>query len=132
MKQNPFSPGVVTPRFAMSTPVTRERVSARARELTVLAGRPDQGVQQADYEQAKREVTGEADLDRQNELLDADPVSACWMPATGSEGRPLPESPSEDEDGEGRSETEQLVEVGAEEAERDRMLQAARLTREIK
>jgi hypothetical protein len=34
--------------------------------------------------------------------------------------------PSEDEDDEGRSETEQLVDEGAEEAGRDRMVQAAR------
>jgi uncharacterized protein YabE (DUF348 family) len=39
--------------------------------------------------------------------------------------RQVPESPSEDEDDEGRSETEQLVDEGAEEAARDRMFQAA-------
>jgi hypothetical protein len=43
-----------------------------------------------------------------------------------STGDQVPESPSEDEDDEGRSETEQLVDEGAEEAERDRMFQAAR------
>ena len=48
------------------------------------------------------------------------------MPA--STGRQVPDSPSEDEDDEGRSETEQLVDEGAEEAERDRMFQAAHET----
>jgi hypothetical protein len=44
----------------------------------------------------------------------------------------VPESPSEDEDDEGRSETEQLVDGGAEEAERDRMFQAARAAAKTK
>jgi hypothetical protein len=49
--------------------VTRERVHARARELALLAGRPPPHVAQVDYEQAKRDVTGESDLDRQEALL---------------------------------------------------------------
>ncbi|MEO6569204.1 MAG: hypothetical protein ABIO94_10620 [Opitutaceae bacterium] len=71
-------------------------------------------------------MTGESDIDRQDALLDALPESKRWDPVPGSEGRQVPESPSEDEDDEGRSETEQLVDEGALEAERDRMLRAAR------
>jgi len=44
----------------------------------------------------------------------------------GSEGHETPGAESEDMDDEGRSETEQLVDQGSEEAEHDRMLQAAR------
>jgi hypothetical protein len=83
-------------------------------------------VSQADYEQAKRELTGESDLDRQDAMLDSIPEAERWDPVPGSTGRQVPESPSEDEDDEGRSESEQLVEEGVEEAERDQMLQAAR------
>ena len=42
----------------------------------------------------------------------------------GSVGHQAPESPSEDEDSEGRSETEQLVDDGEIAAERDRARQA--------
>ena len=107
-------------------------VHERARELSIMAGRESHQVTQADYEQAKRELTGESDIDRQDALLDALPESKRWDPVPGSEGRQVPETPSEDEDDEGRSETEQLVDEGAEEAERDRMLQAARAARKSK
>ena len=50
--------------------VTRERVYQRTREVAALAGRTPLLIRQADYEQAKREVTGEADNDRQLALLD--------------------------------------------------------------
>ena len=113
-------------------PVTRAMVQARARELALLAGRAAADVAQADYEQAKGELTGESDVDRQNAVLDALPETKRWDPVPGSAGRQAPESPSEDEDDEGRSETEQLVDEGAEEADRDRMLQAARIAEKNK
>jgi hypothetical protein len=49
----------------------------------------------------------------------------------GSTGSKAPESISEDEDSEGRSETEQLVEQGVEEAGHDQMFQAARAAENI-
>jgi hypothetical protein len=51
-------------------PPTRAQVDARAHELAVLAGRVPPYVTQSDYQQAKRELTGETDLDRQNAMLD--------------------------------------------------------------
>src|ERR1019366_1007793 len=74
-------------------------------------------VRQSDYEQAKRELTGEPDIDRQDAILDALPETKRWDPVPGTTGVQTLESPSEDEDDEGRSETEQLVDEGAEEAE---------------
>jgi len=57
-------------------PVTREMAQARARELALIAGRPAPLVLQSDYEQAKRELTGEWDFERQNAVFDAaDPGS---------------------------------------------------------
>jgi hypothetical protein len=52
-------------------PVTREHVNVRAHELAVIAGRAPPHVTQADYEQAKREVTGESDLERQEAMLNS-------------------------------------------------------------
>ena len=54
-----------------SIPVTRKAVNERAHELAWQAGRRDPKVTQIDYERAKREITGETDLDRQNAALDA-------------------------------------------------------------
>lgn len=51
-------------------PVTRGRVHARTCELALLAGRIPPHVDQVDYEQAKRDVTGETDTERQEAALD--------------------------------------------------------------
>jgi len=126
MGKNPLSKGVLTENAVGIGPVTREMVHARTRELALIAGRVPPHVSQADYERAKRELTGEADMDRQEAMLESIPETKRWDPMPGSTGRQVPESPSEDEDDEGRSESEQLVDEGAEEAGRDRMFQAAR------
>ena len=49
----------------------RAHVSLRAHELARQAGRESFNVVQEDYEQAKRELTGESENDRQNAVLDA-------------------------------------------------------------
>jgi hypothetical protein len=126
MGKNPLSKGILTENSVGIGTVTRAMVHERARELALIAGRVPPHVSQAEYEQAKRELTGESDIDRQEALLESMPESKRWDPVPGSAGRQVPEAPSEDEDDEGRSETEQLVDEGAEEADRDRMLQAAR------
>jgi len=125
MGKNPLSKGILTENFAGIGTVTREMVHARAKELALIAGHPGGHVTQAEYEQAKRELTGESDIDRQDAILESMPESERWDPVPGSAGTQVPENPSEDEDDEGRSETEQLVDEGAEEADRDRMVQAA-------
>ena len=126
MAKNPLNKGVVTVNSSGIGTVTREMVHARARELALLAGHTPPHVRQSDYEQAKRELTGESDIDRQDAVLDSLPEAKRWDPVPGSAGGQAPETPSEDEDDEGRSETEQLVDEGAAEADRDRMFQAAR------
>lgn len=64
---------------AAGDPHPRTRVHARACELALKSGRRDAYVQQSDYEQAKREVTGESDMDLQDAILDA-------LDATGRSG----------------------------------------------
>jgi hypothetical protein len=59
---------------------TRQGVHARTCELALLAGRVPPQVAQLDYEQAKRELTGETDPDRQEAILD-------WSPAAEEQPR---------------------------------------------
>ena len=51
-------------------PVTRQMVYARTIELACLAGRSSHEIRQFDYEQAKRELTGESDSDKQQAIFD--------------------------------------------------------------
>jgi hypothetical protein len=125
-KTNPLSKGIIAKKTTGIGPVTREMVHARAQELALIARRPREHITQADYEQAKRELTGGADIDSQTELLESLPESKRWDMVPGSAGHQVPETPNEDEDDEGRSESTQLVEEGVNEAEHDQMLQAAR------
>jgi hypothetical protein len=126
MGKNPLSKGIISENSVGIGTVTRDMVDARARELSRMAGHPAGHVSQAEYERAKRELTGESDIDRQDAILEALPESKRWDPVPGSEGRQAPELENEDEDDEGRSETEQLVDEGAEEAARDQMNEAAK------
>lgn len=107
-------------------PVNRAILRARAVELAIINGRPAQEVSKSDWEQAKRELTGVSITDPQEALLEAIPEAQGWNPLPGSTGRQVPESASEDEDDEGRSQSEQLVDAGMAEAEHDQTLQAAR------
>jgi len=132
MKTNPLNRGVFTSHAAEIGPVTPELVETRARELARIDGRKAAETTPADRARARRELTGGSDIDRQDALLEALPETKRWDPLPGSAGHQAPESPSEDEDAEGRSETEQLVDEGAEAADRDRMLAAARLAEKNK
>jgi hypothetical protein len=51
-------------------PVTRAMAQARTRELAVLAGRDSLAVTRADYEQARRELTGETEMNHQEAVFD--------------------------------------------------------------
>lgn len=54
---------------AAFSPVTFSMVRSRTVELAIMAGRSSIEISQRDYEQAKRELTGETDFDRQQEVL---------------------------------------------------------------
>jgi len=126
MKKNPLNKGILTENATGVGAVTGEMVEARARELALIAGRVPPQPSQVDYEQAKRELTGEPDIDIQEAALELVPESERWDPVPGSTGHQTPDTFGEDEDSEGRSESAQLVEEGINEAEHDQMLQAAR------
>ena len=65
MNKNPLNKGILTENASGIGTVTPEMVEARARELAVIAGRVPPQPSQVDYEQAKRELTGEPDTDVQ-------------------------------------------------------------------
>ena len=106
--------------------VTREMVKKRAVELAVQDGRPAQDVSNSDWQQAKRELTGGSDADPKELILESAPESERWNPVPGSTGHKMPVASSEDEDEEGRSDNERLVDEGVAEAGLDQSFQATR------
>ena len=125
MKKNPLNKGVIMENADGIGTVTPAMVEARARELALIDGRDSSEPTAADYQQAKRELTGEEEIDAQQENLESLPESEAWDPVPGSKGRQAAESLGEDEDAEGRSESAQMFEEGISEAEHDQMLRAA-------
>jgi hypothetical protein len=129
MKKNPLNKGIIMENAAGIGTVTPAMVEARARELAAINGRSQPS--EADYQQAKRELTGEEDTDPQDESSEETvPESDGWDPMPGSTGRQAAESLGEDEDAEGRSESAQMFEEGISEAEHDQMRQASRADQE--
>jgi hypothetical protein len=125
MKKNPLNKGIIMENAAGIGTVSAEMVEARARELAAINGRRSSEPSEADYQQAKRELTGESEMDPQEESRESIAESDDWDPVPGSTGRQAAESLGEDEDAEGRSESAQLFEEGVGEAEHDQMLRAA-------
>jgi hypothetical protein len=126
MKTNPLKEGTVTENSAGIGTVTRKMVRERAVELAVINGRSKQEVSKSDWEQAKRELTGKPDADPNEAALESVPESERWDPVPGSAGGKVPVAPGEDEDEEGRSDNQKLVEEGIEGAEHDQMRRGAK------
>jgi hypothetical protein len=126
MKKNPLKQGALTENSAGVGTVTDKMVQKRAVELAMINGRSANEVSQSDWEQAKRELTGESDIDPKEAVLEAAPESERWDPLPGSTGHKVPVAASEDEDEDGRSDNEKLVGEGIEGAEHDQMRQASR------
>ncbi|MGD0351764.1 MAG: hypothetical protein ABSB84_15825 [Verrucomicrobiota bacterium] len=125
MKTNPLKEGVLTENSAGLGTVTRKMVRERAVELAVINGRSAQEMSKSDWEQAKRELTGDSDTDANEAALELAPESERWDPVPGSEGHKVPVASGEDEDDEGRSDNERLVDEGIAGAEHDQTRQAS-------
>jgi hypothetical protein len=125
MKTNPLKEGVLTENSAGIGTVTRKMVRERAVELAVINGRSAQEMSKSDWEQAKRELTGDSDTDANEAALELAPESERWDPVPGSEGHKVPVASGEDEDDEGRSDNERLVDEGIAGAEHDQTRQAS-------
>ena len=119
MKTNPLKDGALTMNSVGIGTVTRKMVRIRALELAFVDGRTAQEVSPSDWEQAKRELTGATDIDPKEEVLESAPDSERWDPVPGSTGQKVEAAASEDEDAEGRSDNEILIEQGISEAELD-------------
>jgi hypothetical protein len=130
MRKNPLNKGIIMENAAGIGTVTSEMIEARAKELAAINGHPSSEPSKADYQQAKRELTGEAEVDSQEESSESIAESEGWDPVPGSTGRQAAESLGEDEDAEGRSESAQMFEEGVSEAEHDQMRQASRADEE--
>ena len=126
MKTNLLKEGALTENSAGLGTVTRKMVRERAIELAVINGRLAQDVSKSDWEQAKRELTGDSDIDPKEAVLESAPESERWDPVPGSTGHKVPVASSEDEDDEGRSDNERLVDEGIAGAEHDQSRQATR------
>jgi hypothetical protein len=126
MKIDPLKQGVLTENSAGIGTVTRKMVRERAAELAVIDGRSAQDASKSDWDEAKRELTGEPERDPNEVALESAPESERWDPFAGSIGHKTLVTSNDDEDNEGRSDSERLVEEGVAEAEHDQMLQAAR------
>ena len=124
MNTNPLKQGALTENSEGIGTVTRKMVRERAVELAIINGRSAQDVSKSDWEQAKRELTGGPDTDPKEAVLDSTPESERWDPVPGSTGQMTPAAPSEDEDEEGRSDNERLVDEGVAGAELERSRQA--------
>lgn len=124
MKTNPLKQGLLTENSAGIGTVTRKMVRTRAVELAVINGRSAQEVSKSDWEQAKRELTGGPEIDPKEALLESAPESDRWNPVPGSAGHKVRVGSSADEDDEGRSDNERLVEEGIAGAEHNQMRQA--------
>ena len=98
MKRNPLNKGIIMENAAGIGTVTSEMVEARARELAAINGRPSSEPSEADYQHAKRELTGEAEMDPQEESSESVPDSDGWDPVPGSTGRQAADSLGEDDD----------------------------------
>ena len=126
MKTDPLKQGALTENGVGIGTVTQEMVRERAIELAVVNGRSEKNVSVFDLEQAKRELTGETDIDPKDAIMEATPESERWDPVAGSTGHKMRVAPSEDEDDEGRSDIERLVEGGIAEAGIEQSFQATK------
>jgi len=124
MKTNPLKEGVVSENSAGVGTVTRKMVRARAAELAIIDGLLSSESTASHFAQAKRELTGVPGIDPSDAVLEAAPESERWDPVHGSTGKKSPVTPSEDEDEDGRSDNERMVEGGIAEAAIEQSLQA--------
>jgi len=129
MKTNPLKDGALTENSTGIGTVTRKMLRERAVELAIINGRSAQHVSKSDWEQAKRELTGDSSTDPKEDILESVPESERWDPVHGSTGHKVPVASGEDEDDEGRSDNEKLVDEGMGEAELDQSRQATRDSR---
>jgi hypothetical protein len=126
MTRNPLKDGNISENSLGIGTVTRKMVRGRAEELATINGDWLHKASASDFEHARQQLTGEPDIAPQTATLESAPESERWDSVAGSTGHKLPVPSNDDEDEEGRSDNQRLVEEGIAGAEHDQMLQAAR------
>ncbi len=127
MNSNPLKDGALTENSAGLGTVTLKMVRERALEIAAINGHEAQAMTQSDWDQAKRELTGQTDADPLTETLEGAAESERWDPLPGSTGTKMAVAASDDEDAEGRSDNEKLVAEGIAGAEHDQMIKAVKI-----
>lgn len=102
--------------------ISYEMIRNRASELAEIDGRDAADASQADSDEAERELTSRA----APASLESVPESERWNPISGTSGQEAAVEFDDNEDEEGRSVEERLVQAGAAEADHERKLAAAR------
>ena len=126
MKTNPLKEGALTKDSAGIGTITRRMLRERAIELAAINGRSAQEVSKSDWKQARLQLTGDSDPGSNDATLESATESERWDPVHGSTGHKVQVAPSEDEDAEGSSDSERLMEQGISEAELDQTKAALR------
>jgi len=121
---NPLKDGLLTLNSAGIGRVTRRMVRERAVELAAQDGRTLQETSKSDWDEARRQLTGEPGTDLKDAVLDAMPGTTGWNVVPADTGHQVPAAPGEDEDAEGRSDNERLVNEGMAGAEHDQRRQS--------
>lgn len=121
MKENRIEEGRFTENGRGLGTVTEEMVRARARELALINGRPEQ-VLDSDLDQARRELQGEERLNPEPSAAEEIPEEDRWEIVPDNTGQQAPTVPAPDE----QTFAERLVEEGVEDAEQDQMVKATR------
>jgi len=119
MKRNQIEEGRISDHSRGLGTVTQEMVLARAREIALINGRSPHHLSPADVAEAKRELTGEDEIESAEDRL---PTSERWDPNRGSEGHAGPMVPAHDE----QTDAEKLYGEGIAEAEHDQMVEGTR------
>ena len=97
MLENQKNEAVLPPKARLENgSVSRGMVYVRTRELALEDGRSPGWVSQADYEQAKWELTGERDIDRQEAILEGIENVESRRTLPGAVGRQMEEDMSND------------------------------------
>ncbi len=121
MKENRIEEGRFSERAHGLGTVTPEMVRQRARELALIAGRPEQMLD-SDLDQARRELQGEERLVPEPTAGEEIPEEDRWEVTPDNTGQRAETVPASDE----QTFAEKLVEEGVEDAEQDQMVRATR------
>ena len=130
MENNPLKAGIIAENSMGVGSITPHMVRVRAAELALLDGRLSSESSKPYAAQARCELTGLSDKDPLDTVLEAAPESDRWDPVHGSTGKKVEVALGEDEDEEGRSDNERLVEAGVAEASLGQCLEATIAARE--